>query len=52
MSIFIIILNYAVDNKMKELYIINYDHDIEEFYISYISVNKDKNWYKQKHTQF
>ena len=35
---------------MNELYRINYDHDIEEFYISHISVNKDKNQYKQKHT--
>ena len=42
MIIFIIILDYAVNNKMKELYRINYDHDIEEFYISHISVNQDK----------
>ena len=42
MTIFIIILDYAVNNKIKELYTINYDHDIEEFYISHISINKDK----------
>ena len=42
MSVFITILNYAVNNKIKKLYRINYDHDIEEFCISHISVNKDK----------
>ena len=42
MYIFIIILNYVINNKMKVLYIINYDHDFEEFYISHITANKDK----------
>ena len=42
MDIFIIISNYVKNNKMKELYRINYDHDFEEFYISLIFVNKDK----------
>ena len=42
MDIFIIILNYFINIKMKELYIINYCHDIEKFYISLISVYKNK----------